>query len=102
DENAFYVVDDAGAVHAFDKSTGASIWKQDRIAQRKPNGAQVMGTYLAVLDIEGYVHLFAKATGNYVGRLATDGTPPTAQPSRLGDRIVFQSTGGNVYAIGSR
>jgi len=100
DDSAFYVVDDAGAIHAFDKSTGASLWKQEAIKARRPNGAQVLGTtHLAVMDIEGYVHVFARTTGNYVGRIATDGTPPTGQPWRVGDRIVFQSTAGNVYAI---
>jgi outer membrane protein assembly factor BamB len=102
DAGAFYVVDEAGALHALDKSTGASLWKQDRIAQRRPMGAQVTDAHVAVVDIEGYVHLFAKPTGAYVGRLATDGTPPTGQPRRVGDRIVWQSAGGNVYAVGSR
>lgn len=100
DDTSFYVVDDAGAIHALDKSTGASLWKQEAIKGRRPNAAQVVGNHLAVLDIEGYVHLFAKATGNYVGRMATDGTPPTGQPLPLRDgRIVFQSTAGTVYAV---
>jgi outer membrane protein assembly factor BamB len=102
DASAFYVVDEGGALHALDKSTGASIWKQDRIAQRKPIAAQATAAHVAVVDIEGYVHLFDKASGAYVGRLATDGTPPSGQPHRLGDRILWQSIGGNVYAVASR
>ena len=39
------------------------------------------------------------ADGSYVGRLATDGTPATAQPDRRGTSIVWQSTGGNVYSV---
>jgi outer membrane protein assembly factor BamB len=101
DDAAYYVVDEAGALHALDKSTGASLWKQDRVAQRRPRGAQVMGNYVAVIDIQGYVHLFARADGDYVGRLATDGSAPTGQPERIGDRIVWQSTGGNVIAVGA-
>jgi outer membrane protein assembly factor BamB len=102
DETAFYVADATGALHALDKSTGASLWKQDLVAPRKPMGVQVTGDYLAVLDIQGYVHLFEKATGNYVGRLASDGTPPTGQPQRLGERVIWQSLGGSVYAVGVR
>jgi outer membrane protein assembly factor BamB len=102
DDTAHYVIDDAGALHALDKTTGASLWKQDRIAQRRPGGAQVVGNHIAVIDIEGYVHLFARSTGTYVGRLATDGSAATGQPQTVGDRLVFQSTAGNVYAVATR
>ena len=102
DASAFYVVDEAGALHALDKSTGASIWKQDRVAARKPRATQVIGAHAGVLDVAGYLHLFSAATGDYVGRLATDGSVPTGQPQRLGGRIVWQSAAGNVYAVDSR
>ena len=102
DESAHYVVDDAGALHALDKSTGASLWKQDKIAGRKPGGAQVVGAHVAVVDIEGVVHLFLRTTGNYVGRLATDGSASTGQPKLAGGRLVLQSNAGNVYAIATR
>lgn len=102
DDSAYYIVDDNGALHALDKSTGASLWKQDRIAQRRPGGAQAVGSHVAVIDIEGYVHLFARSTGAYVGRLATDGSAATGQPQVAGGRLVFQSTSGNVYAVATR
>ena len=102
DESAFYVVDDAGALHALDKTTGASLWKQDRLAQRRLSGPQAVGNHVAVVDIEGYVHLFARSNGNYVGRLATDGSAPTAQPQVAGGRLIWQSTAGNVYAVATR
>lgn len=102
DDAAHYVFDDAGALHALDRSTGASLWKQERIAQRRPGGAQVVGSHVAAVDIEGYVHVFASATGNYVARLATDGSGATSQPRSTGGRLVYQSTSGNVYAIATR
>jgi outer membrane protein assembly factor BamB len=102
DGAAHYVIDDSGALHALDKSTGASLWKQDRIARRRPGGAQVVGNHIAVVDIEGYVHLFARSTGAYVGRLATDGSAATGQPQVAGGRLVFQTTSGNVYAVAAR
>jgi outer membrane protein assembly factor BamB len=102
DGNAHYIVDDKGAVHALDRSTGASLWKQDKLGERKLRGAQVVGNYVAVVDIEGYAHLLAKANGAYVGRLATDGSQPTGQPQQVGERIVWQSTSGTVYALTAR
>jgi outer membrane protein assembly factor BamB len=102
DDKAFYVIDDKGAVHALDKSTGASLWKQDALAERRPRAAQVVGDFVAVIDVEGYVHLLAKATGSYAGRGATDGSLPTGQPFVVGDRIVWQSANGTVFAVGAR
>jgi len=98
----FYVVDDAGAVHALDRSTGASLWKQDKLAARRLVAGQLAGEFFAAIDIEGYVHLIETKTGNYVGRLATDGTPPTSQPVAIDQRIVWQSTAGTVYALSAR
>lgn len=102
DESAIFVVDDKGALHALDKSTGASLWKQDRLAQRHVSGPQTVGSHVAVVDVEGYVHLFARSTGNYVGRLATDGSAPTGQPQVAGGRLIWQSLAGNVYAVATR
>jgi outer membrane protein assembly factor BamB len=102
DDTAFYVVDEAGAVHALDKSTGASLWKQDRLAKRRLSGAQAVGNHVAVVDIEGQVHLLAKSNGAYVGRLATDGSGPTGQPQVAGGRLVWQSSAGTVFAVATR
>ena len=87
-------------MQAFDRATGASVWKQDRLAERKIGGPQVIGTeFVAVVDVEGYVHLLASGNGAYVGRLQTDGSPPTSQPASLLSNILFQTANGNLYAI---
>jgi outer membrane protein assembly factor BamB len=102
DGSLFYVIDDGGVVHALDKSTGASLWKQDKLAARRLVAGQLAGDFLAAIDIEGHVHLIETRTGNYVGRLATDGTPPTSQPVAKDGRIVWQSTAGTVFALSAR
>ena len=100
DGKNIYVTDDKGAVQAFDRATGASVWKQDRLAERKIAGPQVIGTeYVAVVDVEGYVHLLASGNGAYVGRLATDGSAPTSQPALFLASILFQTANGNLYAV---
>jgi outer membrane protein assembly factor BamB len=100
DGKNIYVTDDKGAVQAFDRATGASVWKQDRLAERKIAGPQVIGTeFVAVVDVEGYVHLLASSNGAYVGRLATDGSAPTSQPGAVLASILFQTANGNLYAV---
>ena len=45
DARYLYVTDDKGAIQALDKTTGASAWKQDKLAQRRPSGPQMIGDY---------------------------------------------------------
>ena len=101
DARYLYLTDDRGAVHALDKTTGASAWKQDKLAERRPGGPQFVGAFVAVVDAEGFVHLLERSDGSLVGRVATDGTPATAQPSRSGESAVWQSTGGALFSLGA-
>jgi outer membrane protein assembly factor BamB len=102
DAEYLYLTDDRGAVHALDKATGASVWKQDKLAARFPSGPARVGGYVGIIDGEGYVHLLDPRTGALVGRVATDGTPALAQPYGDGDVIVWQSAAGNLFSVGAR
>ncbi len=102
DNRFLFVADDAGAVYALDKVTGASAWKQDKLAARHATGVQLAGDFLLVEDPEGYVYLLDRNDGKLVGRAPTDGTPPTAQPARSGANAVWQSEGGTLYAVTGR
>ena len=98
DNRNLYLTDDKGAVHALDKATGASVWKQDKLALRRVGAPQLFGEeYLALIDVEGYVHLLNRADGNMVGRRETDGSAATSQPVKLGSGIVFQTMRGNAF-----
>ena len=102
DSRYLYVTDDSGAVHALDKTTGASVWKQDKLAQRSPGGPQLVGEFLVVVDVEGYAHLLDRNDGNLVARIATDGSPATAQPARSGGNAVWLSTSGALVSVTAR
>ncbi len=102
DARNIYVTDDRGAVHALDGINGASVWKQDLLAARKIGGPQRVGDFVGVVDVEGFLHLLSPINGAYVGRIATDGTPPTSQPALLLGSAMWQSAGGNLYAVSAR
>jgi outer membrane protein assembly factor BamB len=103
DDRNIYVTDDKGSVHALDRETGASVWKQDALAKRKIGGPQLVGSDLVgVVDVEGYLHLLSRSDGAYVGRLGTDGKPATDQPQQRGTSIVWQSEGGTVYSVSAK
>lgn len=102
DNRYLFLTDDKGAIHALDKATGASVWKQDKLAQRFPGGPVVVGDYLGVVDVEGYLHLLDRTDGALVGRVATDGKPPASQPIAVAEAAIWQSTGGSLISASVR
>ena len=94
-----FVSDDKGAVHALDRTTGRSIWKQDRLAYRQLSLPLPMGTEVALGDFQGYVHFVARESGAFLGRIATDGSPVRAAPVRLADGVLVQTQNGGLYAL---
>ncbi len=99
---AVYVTDDKGAVLAFDRNSGASLWKQDKLALRGVSRPLALGRRLAVADFEGYVHLLSEDDGAFVGRQATDGSAIVAAPQRrkgADDMLVVQTKNGGVVAL---
>lgn len=94
-----YVSDAKGAVVALDKTSGASMWKQDKLLARQPSAPVVVGRYVVVGDLEGYVHFLSREDGSFAGRIATDGSPIRAKPLDIGDGVLVQTTRGGLYAI---
>ena len=102
DAKHVYVTDDTGNVHALDKSTGASVWKQDKLAPRRIGGPQLVGDQVGVVDVEGWMHLMSPVNGAYVGRIATDGSMATSQPAAILGGALWQSSSGTLYAARAR
>ena len=102
DNRYIYLSDDKGAIQALDKTTGASVWKQDKLSQRFPSGPVVVGDYLGVVDIEGYLHLLDRNDGSLVGRLATDGKASLSQPVAAGNAAIWQSAAGNLVSASAK
>jgi outer membrane protein assembly factor BamB len=103
DSRSIFVTDDKGAVHALDRGTGASQWKQDLLAGRKIGGPQLVGDFVGVTDVEGYLHLLSPVNGAYVGRMPTDGKPATSQARQLvGGGVIWQSASGAVFAVSAK
>jgi outer membrane protein assembly factor BamB len=94
-----FVSDDQGSVHALDRTSGKSVWKQDRLAHRRLTLPLPVGGQIVVGDLQGYVHLLARESGAFVGRMATDGTAIAAPPVRLRTGFLVQTRAGNLYAF---
>lgn len=95
-----YVTDDKNAVLALDKTSGASIWRQDKLAGRGVSAPLGFGRYAVVGDFEGYVHLLAREDGSFAARIATDGSAIIAPPVALDlTSFLVQTRNGGVFAI---
>jgi outer membrane protein assembly factor BamB len=97
-----YVSDDRGAVLAFDKAGGASLWKQERLQGRKLSAPALLGAYVLLGDVQGVVHALSVASGELAGRVATDGSPVTSQPAVAADLALVQTHNGGLFAVSAR
>lgn len=100
DERNVYVSDARGRVHALDKTSGASVWLQDKLLNRRLSAPQEFGRWVAVGDLQGYVHWLSKEDGSFAARTPTDGSHIRAQAQRLPSGLVFQTRNGGLYAMG--
>jgi outer membrane protein assembly factor BamB len=93
DTRYVYVVDDSGAVHALDKGSGASVWKQDRLQYRKLTAPMLVAGLVVVGDGFGYLHALSTEDGSIVGRLATDGSAVLSMVPVSGGALVQTAKG---------
>jgi outer membrane protein assembly factor BamB len=93
------VADPTGAVHALDKSSGASLWQQPALARRKLTGAAVQGDYAVVGDYDGYLHWLKLDNGEFAGRARVSGNALRGTPVVADGVLVAQDVDGEVAAF---
>jgi outer membrane protein assembly factor BamB len=93
------VSDARGAVHALERSSGRSVWRQERLAHRQLSLPLPLGTEVALGDLEGQVHFLARESGAFVARAPTDGSPIRAAPLRLPAGLLVQTRNGGLYVL---
>lgn len=100
DSRYLYITDDKDAVIALDKTSGASIWKQDKLKGRNVSGPLAFGRYVVVGDYQGYVHFLSREDGSFAARVATDGSAIGAPPAILNrESFAVQTRNGGIFAI---
>lgn len=99
DGRYLFVSDERGAVHALDRLSGSSLWKQDKLLNRRISAPAVRRGNVAVADAQGIVHFLSREDGSFVARQKTDGTPVRTSVQPLGSGFLVQTSGGNVSLI---
>ncbi len=98
DSRNLYLSDDAGNVHALDKVTGASVWKQDQLALRRLGAPVLFSGKVWVGDASGLVHILSIDNGALIGRVSTDGSAINALIAVEG-QLIAQTANGGIFAI---
>jgi outer membrane protein assembly factor BamB len=99
DSRYVYVTDEDGVIDALDRSSGASIWRQDQLKSRGVGRPLVLGERIAVADASGYVHLLRRTDGALMARIQTDSSGIRAPLIGSGNKLIAQSIDGGVFAI---
>ena len=94
-----YVTDADGAVSALDKTSGSSLWKNDKLSFRRTSTPFVFGNYIVVGDYEGYVHLLNRDDGSFAARFKTDSSGIVVAPTELNGGLLVQTNRGDLYSL---
>ncbi|MBC7623270.1 MAG: outer membrane protein assembly factor BamB [Aeromicrobium sp.] len=101
DAKNLYVADTDGNMNALDKTSGSTVWKQDKLVKRDLGTPIIVKGRILVGDRVGFVHAIAPDSGELVGRVATDGSRVLSLVVN-GDRAIAQTERGGVFAIAVR
>jgi len=94
DFSQVYVTDDQSHVWALSRSTGASEWKVEALAHRMLTAPEPFADYIAVGDVEGYIHLLSRYDGHIAARAKVDGKGISAKLlARDGVLYVYGNSG---------
>lgn len=99
DERFVFAVDNAGAISAYARDMGASVWKNDKLVNRHLSTPVSFGRAVAVADAFGYVHFLSREDGSFIGRVSTDGSQIKAAPLVAGSNLIVQTKSGTVVAL---
>ena len=101
DARYVFVSDEKGTVHAFDRTNGRSVWKQERLSHRRLSLPLPLGAEVAFGDYMGYVHAAARESGAFVSHLPTDGSGILAPPVRTRGGLAVQTQNGGLFVLGA-
>lgn len=94
-----YLSDSSSDVWQLDQSSGASLWKQKDLHQRKLTAAVAYDDYVVVGDFEGYVHWLSVHDGRQLGRTRVASEAITVSPVFKDDIVYVYAKDGTLAAF---
>lgn len=89
----------SGTVEGIDERSSSALWSNESLARRQLGAPEVYSSYVAVGDMEGYLHLLSQVDGRFVGRERIDSDGLRARPLVVGDMIYVYGNSGKLEAL---
>ena len=99
DASALYVTDSADNIWSAAPEDGAGRWKQEQLGHRLLTAPAILGDYLVVGDLEGWLHWISRRDGTLAGRAKVAGGAITARPVVADGRIFVYADDGTLAAL---
>ena len=96
--NAYVSLAD-GTVESVDERSTTAMWSNNALLRRQLSAPAVFSSYVAVGDLEGYLHLLSQVDGRFVARTKIDGKGLRVQPLVVGGWLYVYGNGGKLVAL---
>lgn len=97
-----YLSDEKGHVVALDQTTGASVWKQEKLRGRNLSAPAYINGYVVVGDYQGYLHWLSAEDGSFVARYRVGSDAVTARGIPGAQALYVLNQGGSLAALQTR
>lgn len=88
DAQMLYASNAQGHLVALDRRNGFVLWTQKALENRQLSAPAVVGDYVAVGDLEGYVYFLNREDGGFVAKVEVDGDGLQAPPQALDKQLL--------------
>lgn len=88
-----------GTVEGIDERSTSVLWSNDGLARRQLSAPQVFSSYIAVGDLEGYLHLLSQVDGRFIARTRIDSSGVRSQPVVDGDWLYVYANDGKLVGL---
>lgn len=96
--NAYVSLAD-GTVESVDERSATAMWSNKALLRRQISAPAVLSSYVAVGDLEGYLHMLSQVDGRFIARSKIDGKGIRVQPLVVGGWMYVYGNGGKLVAL---
>jgi outer membrane protein assembly factor BamB len=100
EDGKLFVSHTLGSVYSLDYENGRTFWRQGDLSNRRLTKPLSMGTFIAIGDLEGYIHFLSRDDGSFVGRIKIDDEAVMSIiAGNSTSQLIAETRGGGLYAI---
>jgi len=96
--NAYVSLAD-GTIESVDERSATAMWSNNALLRRQLSAPAVFSSYIAVGDLEGYLHVLSQVDGRFIARTKIDGKGLRVQPLVVGGWLYVYGNGGKLVAL---